>query len=136
MQQLTAGTREWVGTFSGTPRQVACARHAVAGILAGCARADDAILVVSELATNAVLHSGSKGRSFTVRAEIHPGCLRIEVEDLGGPWNPEPRDTSRPHGLDVIDALTGPDNWGVDANQIGRVVWCRLKLPAPHHDDR
>jgi len=136
MQQVTAGTREWAWTFSGTPRQVACARHAVAGILAGCARADDAILVVSELATNAVLHSGSKGRSFTVRAKIHPGYLRIEVEDLGGPWNPEPRDTSRPHGLDVIDALTGPDNRGVDANQIGRVVWCRLKLPAPHHDDR
>jgi hypothetical protein len=105
MQQLTAGTREWARTFSGTPRQVAYARHAV-------------------------LHSGSRGQSFTVRAEIHRGYLRIEVEDLGGPWNPRPRDTGRPHGLDVIDALIGPDNWGVDGNQAGRVVWCRLELRA------
>jgi serine/threonine-protein kinase RsbW len=131
MQQLTAGTREWAGTFSGTPQQVAYARHAVAGILSGWPRADDAVLVVSELATNAVLHSESRGQSFTVRAEIQPGCLQIEVEDLGGPWNPRPRDTGRPHGLDVIDALIGPDNWGVDGNQAGRVVWCRLALRAP-----
>jgi serine/threonine-protein kinase RsbW len=130
MQQLTTGTREWTGTFSGTPRQVAYARHAIAGILAGCPCADDAVLIVSELATNAVLHSGSRGQSFTVRAEIHRGYLRIEVEDLGGFWNPRPRDTGRPHGLDVIDALIGPDNWGVDDNQAGRVVWCRLELPA------
>jgi len=128
MQQLTARTREWAGTFSGTTRQVAYARQAVAGVLAGCPRADDAVLVVSELATNAVLHSGSRGQSFTVRTEIHRGYLRIEVEDLGGPWNPTPRDTGRPHGLDVIDALTGPDNWGVDGDQAGRVVWCRLEL--------
>jgi serine/threonine-protein kinase RsbW len=128
MQQLTAGTREWAGTFTGTPRQVADARHAVAGMLAGCPRADDAILIVSELASNAVVHSGSRNQSFTVRAEIQPGHLRIEVEDLGGPWDPKPRDASRPHGLDVIEALTGPDKWGVDGNQAGRVVWCRLEL--------
>ena len=31
-----------------------------------------------------------------------------------------------PHGLDVVEALTGPDNWGVAGGQAGRVVWCRL----------
>ena len=131
MQQLTAGTREWAGTFTGTPRQVAYARHAVAGILTGCPRADDAVLIVSELATNAVLHSGSRGQSFTVRAEIHSGYLRIEVQDLGGSWNAKPGGTGRPHGLEVIEALTGPDNWGVEGDQAGRVVWCRLELQAP-----
>jgi anti-sigma regulatory factor (Ser/Thr protein kinase) len=130
MQQLTTGAREWAGTFAGTPRQVAYARHAVKGILAGCARADDAALIVSELAANAILHSHSKNQSFTVRAEIHPGYLQIEVEDLGGSWNAKPRGTGRPHGLDVIEALTGPGNWGVGGSQSGRVVWCRLELQA------
>ncbi len=73
-----------------------------------------------------VLHSHSKDRSFTLRAEIFPGYLWLEVEDLGGPWHLKPRDTGRPHGLDVVEALTGPDNWGIDGDQAGRVVWCRL----------
>ena len=130
MHATTTGTREWAGTFTGTPSQVAHARHAVAGMLAGCPRADDAILIVSELASNAILHSHSKGQSFTVRAEAFPGYLWLEVEDLGGPWNLHPRAAARPHGLDVVEALTGPDNWGVDGSERGRVVWCRLELDA------
>jgi hypothetical protein len=35
-----------------------------------------------------VLYSASRGASFAVRCEIAPGCVRIEVEDLGGPGNP------------------------------------------------
>jgi anti-sigma regulatory factor (Ser/Thr protein kinase) len=49
---------------------------------------DDLKLVASELAANAVLYSASRGASFAVRCEIAPGCVRIEVEDLGGPGNP------------------------------------------------
>jgi len=130
MHATAAGTREWAGTFTGAPSQVAHARHAVAGMLAGCPRADDAVLIVSELASNAVLHSRSMGQSFTVRAEIHPGYLWLEVEDLGGPWNLKSRDPDRPHGLDVVEALAGPGNWGMDGNETGRVAWCRLELEA------
>jgi hypothetical protein len=54
--------------------------------------------------------------------------LWLEVEDLGGHWNLEPRDAARPHGLDVVEALTGSDNWGVDRGERGHVVWCRLEL--------
>jgi hypothetical protein len=52
------------------------------------------------------------------------------VEDRGGHWNLKPRDAGRPHGLDVLEALAGPDNWGADGNEAGRVVWCRLDLEA------
>jgi hypothetical protein len=52
--------------------------------------------------------------------------LHLEVEDLGGPWHPAPRDTSRPHGLDVIQALTGPGNWGITGDGTGRTAWARL----------
>jgi len=72
-----------------------------------CPAADDA-LVVSELAANAMLHSRSAGRVFTVRAERHRAHLWLEVEDCGGPWLARPRDGSRPHGLEVVEAVTGP----------------------------
>ena len=55
-----------------------------------------------ELTANSVLHSASRdGGEFTLRAEVRPDRLRIEVEDAGGPW----RDDSRPHGLDVVAAI-------------------------------
>ena len=53
----------------------------------------------------------------------------IEVEDLGGEWHCKPRD-DRPHGLDIIGALAGPDNWGTETTSDGdRIVWARLDLP-------
>ena len=115
------------GTYPGLPDQVQRARKDVARHLAGHPATDDAVLIVSELAANAILHSHSKGQSFTVRAETFPGYLWLEVEDLGGPWNIRPRDADRPHGLAVVEALTGPDNWGVDGGEAGRVVWARLE---------
>ena len=45
---------------------------------------------------------------------------------LGGPWDPASRDTTRPHGLDVIQALTGPGNWGINGDSTGRIAWARL----------
>jgi serine/threonine-protein kinase RsbW len=121
----------YTGTFPGQADQVQRARRAVAHYLAGHPVTSDAVLITSELASNAILHSDSKGGFFTVRAEVFPGHLRLEVEDLGGPWDRHPRDTARPHGLDVVEALTGPANWGVDGGQGGRVVWCRLELESP-----
>ena len=96
--------------------------------LAGCPAADDAILIMSELASNAVVHSASQGQFFTIRAERHPDYVWVEAEDLGGPWRCRQRD-GRPHGLDVVEALTGPDGWGVEITTGGgRVVWARLDL--------
>jgi len=120
----------YTGVFPGTADQVSRARREVARHLAGHPVTDDAVLVVSELAANAVLHSDSKGQFYTVSAEVHATYVWVEVEDLGGPWNLRPRDAARPHGLDVVEALAGPDNWGVDGDQAGRVVWCRLELDA------
>ena len=83
-----------------------------------------------ELATNAILHSRSRAGHFTVRTELHPDYLRIEVEDFGGPWRRKQPD-GRPHGLDVVEALTGPDGWGAETTTGGgRIVWARLDLDA------
>jgi hypothetical protein len=116
----------YTGVFCGRPDQVSRVRREVARHLAGHAAADDAALIVSELATNAVLHSRSGGQSFTVRAYRHDTWCRLEVEDGGGPWDAGPRDSTRPHGLDVIQAVAGSGNWGVDGDDVGRVVWARL----------
>ena len=74
------------------------ARAFISAILAACPAANDAVLCVSELATNAVLHSASRnpGGTFTVRAAISDDHVRIEVEDNGGTWDEQPPRDSRP----------------------------------------
>jgi anti-sigma regulatory factor (Ser/Thr protein kinase) len=122
-----AGTRRHTGTFPAEPGQVRHARAALAGWLDGWPWADEAILVCSELATNSVVHSASRdGGAFTLRVEIGPDRLRIEVEDAGGPWNGGARDEGRPHGFDVVAAIAGPGNWGIDGDVRGRIAWARL----------
>jgi len=116
-------------TFHGRADQVAQVRREIAAHLNGSPAADDAVLIASELAANAVTHSASAGEFFTIRCEACPDYLRVEVEDLGGTWDPRPGD-DRPHGLDIIEALAGPDNWGTQTTSDGdRVVWARLDLP-------
>ena len=74
-----AGTRRHTGTYPAEPRQVGIARSALAGWLGGCPRADEAVLVASEFATNSVLHGSSReGGAFTLRAEVGRDRLRIE----------------------------------------------------------
>ena len=122
-----AGTRRYTGTYPADPAQVRHARAALAELLRDCPPAADAILIVSEFATNSVVHSAScDGGEFTLRAEVHQDHVRIEVEDAGGPWHGGPRDDSRPHGFDVVDAIAGPQNWGIDGDTRGRTAWARL----------
>jgi anti-sigma regulatory factor (Ser/Thr protein kinase) len=122
-----AGIRRHTGTYSAEPRQVGLARAALAGWLGGCPWADEAILIASEFATNSVLHSASRdGGAFTLRAEVCRDRLRIEVEDGGGAWRHGLRDDGRPHGFDVMTAIAGAGNWGIDGDDRGRVAWARF----------
>ena len=89
--------------------------------------ADEAILIASEFATNSVLYSSSRcGGAFTLRAKVGRDRLRVEVEDAGGPWRDGLRDDGRPHGFDVVAAIAGAGNWGMDGGARGRVAWARL----------
>jgi hypothetical protein len=121
------GTRRHTGTYLAEPRQVGIARSALAVWLGGGPQADEAILVASEFATNAILHSASRhGGAFTVRAEVRQEYLRIEVEDAGGLWRDGSRDDGRPHGFDVLAAIAGAGNWGIDGDDRRRVAWARF----------
>lgn len=122
-----AGTCRYAGTYPADPAQVRHARAALAVLLRDYPLADDAILIASEFATNSVVHSASRdGGEFTLRAEVHQDHIRIEVEDAGGPWRARPREDGRPHGFDVVAALAGLQNWGVDGDTNGRIAWARL----------
>jgi serine/threonine-protein kinase RsbW len=108
--------------------QVQVARAFISAVLDACPAADDAVLCVSELATNAVLHSASRnpGGTFTVRASIFDGQVRIEVEDNGGSWEDHPHRDRRLDGLDIVRELAA--DCGRDGSpSTGWVAWARLQ---------
>jgi serine/threonine-protein kinase RsbW len=120
--------RAYPGTAD-QPRQV---RADLTGIAGGCPVRDDLLLLASELAANAVLHSrsGHPGRTFTIRATLYPGDYAwIEVIDQGGPWTADGHDDERGRGLAVVAAIAGDGNWGIDGNSASRVAWFRLDWP-------
>jgi serine/threonine-protein kinase RsbW len=117
--------------FAAQPVQIAHARRFIAGVLSGFGAAEDIVLCVCELASNAVLHSCSRepGGQFTVRVSVSPGGrIRAEVVDRGGPWTPEPaQDEERGRGLLIVDALA--TRWGVTGSEAGRSAWLELDPP-------
>lgn len=95
-------------------------------------RASDAVLVVSELVTNSVLHADVDARQALslelTRSDHH---LRIAVTDTGSALGPRllPADPDRPGGLGLrmVDQLSVA--WGVDREPAGVTrVWCELPL--------
>ena len=124
MSTATAATYQ--GTFGGRAGEAARVRREITSYLQDCPVTEDIVLIAHELAANAIVHSRSRGGSFAVRCQVSPGAARVEVEDMGGPWRPRKPD-DRPHGLDIIAALTGPGGWGTQPIAIGRrIVWARL----------
>jgi hypothetical protein len=122
----TATATSYQGTFQGRADELARVRREIAAYLGACPVADDLVLIADELAFNAILHTRSKDGSFRVRCELSAGSVRVEVEDMGGPWRAR-RTDDRPHGLDIVQALTAPDRWGTERTPDGtRVVWATL----------
>lgn len=115
-------------TFPGTANQVALARNWVMNYLDDSPVADDVGLIVTEFASNAVIHSLSCVGTFTVRCELFPTYVWVEVEDEGGSWCRSEPD-GRAHGLDIVSLLVGHGGWGSEQSTDGRrVVWARLEL--------
>ncbi len=87
-------------------------------------RCDDALLLTSELVTNAVLH----GRSdVCVEISASPQSLRIAVIDENSRHpTPVPEDPNAldGRGLALVDAVAA--RWGVEERPIGKAVWFEL----------
>jgi serine/threonine-protein kinase RsbW len=122
-------------TFPGRPDQVRQARGFLQRVLADCGLLTDAVLICSELATNAVLHSrsGQPEGQFTVRAEVRDGdYVWIEVEDQGGVWTDAGHSDQRGRGLEIVAMLA--DYWDIRGDDTGRVVCARLDWRPVLHD--
>ncbi|MFB6642961.1 ATP-binding protein [Streptomyces chartreusis] len=92
---------------------------------------DSAVLMVSELATNAVQHTGA--RVFGLRLRRGAGWIRIEVRDpsRGLPClMPVSTTDLRGRGLQVVNQLS--DRWGVDLLPRGKTTWFELRLALTH----
>ncbi|WP_067015264.1 ATP-binding protein [Streptomyces dysideae] len=100
---------------------------------------DSAALVVSELVTNAIVHTASSH----IVCELHDGAdlLRIAVRDegcapgeLGGPHPSGPRsEEERGRGLLLVDALCHA--WGALQHGPGLLVWAELPRAAVPYGD-
>jgi hypothetical protein len=123
-----AGVPGAVRTYPFSREAPAAARHfAVATLRAwGVADiADDAALVVTELAANAIVHARS---GFTIILSARGSFLRIAVRDAC-PLPDEGRSALMPiplHGLGAVDALAR--EWGVESlGKAGKTVWVDLR---------
>ena len=134
------------------PTEVGRARRWVRSRLAGSGVAEDdplaetLILLVSELVTNAVVHTGCPAvlrlsfqsvcgaRSGAQRCAqgVGGGIVRLEVADLSA--RPPARrhaegDETNGRGLELVDGLA--DRWGWSPEGVGKRIWCELdRCPA------
>ena len=124
-------TQDWshATAFAAEPSSVSGARTFVSTHLLThdlACMLDDVQLVVSELATNAMVHADTR---FTVMVQRRSDAVRLEVQD---------RSSERPvlvaareldtggRGVAIVDAVTRA--WGVDAgNGGGKTVWAEFE---------
>ena len=94
----------------------------------GVSRLQDAQLLVTELATNSVVHARSP---FSVSARRHGSGIRLSVHDASRsqPTVREPRGlASCGRGLQLVAAIAA--QWGVDQTDDGKTVWAELRPDA------
>jgi anti-sigma regulatory factor (Ser/Thr protein kinase) len=108
------------------PSSAGAARRFVAAALgAGGEVAELAVLLVSELASNAVLHAQT---SFEIVVQLDEAWVRVEVCDES-PAMPSLRTYLREsvtgRGLHMVAASA--DHWGYEAHGDGKVVWFELR---------
>lgn len=116
--------------FDGHPARVARARRFVACVLNGCPLTDTAILLTSELVTNALAHTPSgTGGSVEVIVWRDADSVLIAVLDDGSDRSPATigvdLESESGRGLGLVAALA--DRWGHQGGTAARAVWFLLR---------
>ncbi|MEU5087324.1 ATP-binding protein [Streptomyces sp. NPDC021356] len=113
----------------GRARKWARSRLARSGIAADESLAETLVLLVSELVTNAVVHTGCPAvlRLSLPGAAVGAATVRLEVADAST-CAPLPRragdEATNGRGLALVDGLA--DRWGWSAEGAGKRIWCEL----------
>jgi len=124
-------------TIPGLPEQVHAARAFVGRILGSdhpCAFTT--VLLVSELVTNSVQHSSSRGPDgiITITVAGIADGVRVQVADAGGASVPAVDRAGSDideagRGLCLVNDLSA--GWGYDRSQAGLVTWFEVKAELP-----
>jgi PAS domain S-box-containing protein len=129
-------TARAAATFDPVGRSVATARAFVRDTLQGWGFSDivdDAVVLTSELVTNAVIHAGTSADVLCLRTE---DGVRVEVADRyperevpmqGTGQSPGSPDRENGRGLLLCAALAS--RWGVEYSPTYKKVWFQLDLP-------
>ncbi|WP_424211486.1 SpoIIE family protein phosphatase [Streptomyces sp. BI20] len=130
-------TARAAASFDPVGRSVAGARAFVRDTLQGWGFGDivdDAVVLTSELVTNAVVHAGTRADVLCLRAE---GGVRVEVADhyperelpLTPPGDRPYADPDRESGRGLMLCAALATRWGVEYTATRKQVWFRLDLP-------
>ncbi|WP_180217839.1 SpoIIE family protein phosphatase [Streptomyces albus] len=129
-------TARAAATFEPVGRSVATARGFVRDTLQGWGLGDivdDAVVLTSELVTNAVVHAGTAAEVLCLRDE---DGVRVEVIDRYPErelplqeTNPQPASPDREGGRGLLLCSALATRWGVDYTASDKRVWFRLDLP-------
>lgn len=131
----TAAERRFRFELAAHPGSVARARHLTRTRLAGWAVCEDtcdtAVLVVSELVTNAIVHTAGEH----VVCELHDedGFIRIAVRDEGwapGQSHPATQRPEEEHGRGLLLVAALCRAWGAQDAGPGLLVWAELAREA------
>lgn len=138
MDEYTCGELAWELLCPGLPEEVARARRWTRDVLINCPCADDAALIVTELATNTVTHTASPHFRLTIHRTTD--AITLSVTDNGS-------STTSPHitrahdhethgrGLEIVATLA--QHLSVTRNPYGHTVTAELlthtgALPTHH----
>ena len=139
-RQDALNSPEMVCRWARHPRCVGLARVELRKALAawGLAKIEDtALVVLSELVTNAVRHAHvSPGREIEPHFQLAGEDLRIEVHDSSDEWphiQAAASDSECGRGLVLVSALA--DQWGVnERGGVGKSVWALMAVPPQDGD--
>ncbi|MEU1790939.1 ATP-binding protein [Streptomyces sparsogenes] len=131
--------RRCVLPFTAEPPQLALLRHTVRAQLAAWGMsplADEAQLVVTELASNVIKHVG-EGTAATLVLDVDADQLRVELHDKSQSeprWLPAGCDEECGRGLHLLVGMAAA--WGTIRTAAGKAVWCELALPPDENRSR
>jgi anti-sigma regulatory factor (Ser/Thr protein kinase) len=119
-------------TLAGRADRARLARAFVEGLLgSGHPCGDVAALLVGELFSNSLRHSGSGAPGETVAVMMADDVIRVEVTDRSGPRVPEPRPAGRDaeggRGVHIVARLA--TRWGWRRRGGRTVTWFELSRP-------